>query len=238
MTKIIWQKIKDLLEYPGTLGIGVTLLEIVILVVIFCFNRQETIQPNVNDPYEWVYGTWECPTPNGTIVLEIRNDGRLYNSIDEMWHNYSINDKEIVEECHGYISTYHIDKRHKRFDCGERGVWFHKVSASTQHIGSAATPIRSGNTIRFHHENDIHNYLRNHTFVNNMGDVHITESSNMELIVNGTVLTAAINIQSFSSDQAFFTAYAPIDGTTFRFIVNCEEGTLYCQNDRTRYFVK
>ncbi len=241
MQKNTWQKIKDLFDYPGTMGVGMTLLEIAILAVIFCFNRKAdtyTHSPIVNDPYEWIYGTWDCNTPDGTIVLVIRNDGRLYNSIDEIWHDYSINNKEIVEKCNGYISTYRIDKLNKRFDCGKSGVWFHKLSSSTELTEAFIKPAESNKSIRFYHESDIHNYLRNHKFVNEKGDISIAEGDGMVLVANGTILTGAINIQQFSSNQAYFTAYAPIDGTTFQFVVNCKNGTLYCDNDGTMYYIK
>ena len=45
MGKTALQKIKNFLELPGTLGIGLTILEILILVTVFLFNRQEKSYP-------------------------------------------------------------------------------------------------------------------------------------------------------------------------------------------------
>ena len=75
----------------------------------------------------WIYGTWICKTPYGTIKLIIQEDGRLYNSIEEAWHTYTIRDDEIVEQCNGYVSSYKIDRNNQRFDAGEPGMWFQKV---------------------------------------------------------------------------------------------------------------
>ena len=41
MRKSTMQKIKDILDLPGTLGVGLTILEILFLGTIFLFNRQE-----------------------------------------------------------------------------------------------------------------------------------------------------------------------------------------------------
>lgn len=84
----------------------------------------EDMQNDTSD--SWIYGTWKCRTPYGTIEVILREDGRMYNSTEEGWHNYTIEGSRIIEQCDGFISTYNIDRANKRFDCGEPGVWFYK----------------------------------------------------------------------------------------------------------------
>lgn len=81
--------------------------------------------------YEWIYGDWECETPYGTIQMTICKDGRIYNSVDEAWHSYSLDGSKLVEQCDGYISTYPIDPVRKQIGSGEPGYWFHKVYSSS-----------------------------------------------------------------------------------------------------------
>lgn len=88
-------------------------------------NEQTSTRVTMNED-EWLYGTWKCRTPYGTIEVILREDGRMYNSIEEEWHNYTIEGNRIIEQCDGFISTYNIDRANKRFDCGEPGVWFDK----------------------------------------------------------------------------------------------------------------
>ena len=238
MPKSTLQKIKDILDLPGTLGIGLTLLEIVILGVIFYFNRQEkTPEPIVaNNPNEWIYGDWECQTPNGIIVLTIKKDGRIYDGIDDKWYTYTIKGDELVEQLNGYVSVYHIDRVHKRFDCGKKGLWFRRVKLTDSNSYKKADSKKE--TTRFVHESDIHNYLRSHSFTNRIGDITITEGYNMALKFNGREVTGAIMVYSFNAHKAFFTAYSPISGVTFRFVVDNSTGTLYCDNDNTYYYAQ
>lgn len=93
-------------------------------------------------------------------------------------------------------------------------------------------------TTTFRHESDIHNYLRSHTFTNSRGDISITEGYNMSLQFNGRELTGAIMVYSFDSHQAIFTAHSPINGVTYRFMVDNSTGTLYCDNDNTYYYAR
>lgn len=236
MGKTTLQKIKDILDLPGSLGIGLTLLEIAILGIIFYFNKQEKIQDPVTDPNEWIYGDWKCQTPNGIIVLTIEDGGRIYDGIDDNWYTYTINDNEIIEQLDGYVSIYHIDRAHKRFDCGQSGLWFHKVTS----IDSKAykKDNSSKESIRFVHESDVHFYLRTHNFTNQVDDITITESGNMTLKFNGQEMTGAIIIYSFDSHQAIFTAYCPINGVTYRFMVDNSKGALYCDNERKYYYAR
>ena len=74
----------------------------------------------------WLYGTWKCRTPYGTIKVILQEDGRMYDSVNEGWYKYTIEGDRIIEQCNGYISTYNIDRANERFDCGEPGVWFYK----------------------------------------------------------------------------------------------------------------
>lgn len=74
----------------------------------------------------WLYGTWKCRTPYGTIKVILREDGRMYDSTDERWYSYTIEGNRIIEQCNGYITTYNIDRANERFDCGEPGMWFYK----------------------------------------------------------------------------------------------------------------
>lgn len=79
-----------------------------------------------NSSNSWIYGTWKCRTPYGTIKVILQEDGRMYDSINEGWFSYTIEGNRIIEKCNGYISTYNIDRANERFDCGEPGVWFYK----------------------------------------------------------------------------------------------------------------
>ena len=97
---------------------------------------------------------------------------------------------------------------------------------------------KSNDYTTFRHESDIHNYLRSHNFVNRDGDVKITEGSGMEILANGTTLTGAIIVREYNSHQAYFTGYSPINGVTYRFIIDCSSGILSCQNDGTTYYVR
>ena len=86
-------------------------------------------QTTRKDENEWIYGTWECKTQYGTMRLIINDDGRMYDSVEERWCSYSIEGDEIVEHIlDGLVSTYHIDRVNKRFDCGNNKDWFRKVS--------------------------------------------------------------------------------------------------------------
>ncbi len=88
-------------------------------------NNQTPTRITVNEN-EWLYGTWKCKTPYGTIKVILQEDGRMYDSINEGWFSYTIEGNRIIEKCNGYISTYNIDRANERFDCGEPGVWFYK----------------------------------------------------------------------------------------------------------------
>ncbi len=71
MAKSTLQKIKDILDLPGTLGIGLTLLEILIIGGVFFFNRQEkTSDSNSNVEYELIHS-------NHCSIYEAVNEGRL-----------------------------------------------------------------------------------------------------------------------------------------------------------------
>ena len=91
-----------------------------------CKGTQGT---EVIDNNEWIYGTWECQTQYGTMRLIINDDGRMYDTVEERWCSYSIEGDDIVEHIlDGLVSTYHIDRVNKRFDCGNNRDWFIKVS--------------------------------------------------------------------------------------------------------------
>lgn len=81
------------------------------------------------DDNDWIYGTWKCNTPYGTIKLILQDNGQMYDGIEEKWYSYSIEEDRIIEQCNGYISAYNIDRVNKRFDAGrDSGSWFYKVS--------------------------------------------------------------------------------------------------------------
>ena len=100
------------------------------------------------------------------------------------------------------------------------------------------TSATSNSTTTFRHESDVHDYLRNHNFVNSQGDITLTEGYDMALIANGTTLTGAIVVQEFNAHQAYVTANSPITGARLIMVVNNQEGTIYCQNDGTTYYVR
>lgn len=79
------------------------------------------------DENEWIYGTWRCSTPYGTIEIIVQDNGRMYDGIEERWCNYTIEGDRIIEQLNHGISSYNIDRANKRFDCGEPGYWFTKV---------------------------------------------------------------------------------------------------------------
>ena len=164
MPKSRLQKFKDILDLPGTLGIGMTLLEILILGIVFGLSHKEEI-------------------PESVIISFDRPS--------------AIAPKDTVNVL-----------------------------------------AESKRAIHFQHESDVHNYLRNHNFINREGDISITEGSGMTLVANGTILTGAIYIQRFTAQRAYFTAHSPISGVTNRFWVDCEQGVLHCLNDRTDYYVQ
>ena len=89
----------------------------------------EDVLPSYNsvDENEWIYGTWRCSTPYGTIEVILQDNGRMYDGIEERWHDYTIEGNRIIEQLNGGISSYNIDRANKRFDCGEPGYWFRKV---------------------------------------------------------------------------------------------------------------
>ena len=80
------------------------------------------------DSFAWIYGTWHCDTPYGKMKVILKKDGRMYDGVNDKWYNYKIEEGRIIEQCEGYISTYNIDEDNKRFDAGEPGVWYYKVS--------------------------------------------------------------------------------------------------------------
>ena len=80
------------------------------------------------DINSWIYGKWRCQTPYGTIEVIIKDNGRMYDGIEERWFNYTIEGDRIIEQLNGFISSYNIDRANKRFDCGKPGYWFKKVS--------------------------------------------------------------------------------------------------------------
>lgn len=85
-------------------------------------------KPETVDNFAWIYGTWHCDTPYGKMKVALQKDGRMYDSVNDKWYNYKIEGGRIIEQCEGYISTYNIDEVNKRFDAGEPGVWYYKVS--------------------------------------------------------------------------------------------------------------
>lgn len=75
MQKNTWQKIKDLFDYPGTLGIGLTLLEIFILVVIYCFNRQgNTMQSQTKTSSSYGSESYSAQSYNSSSNNSNQND--------------------------------------------------------------------------------------------------------------------------------------------------------------------
>ena len=90
------------------------------------FGGKTCKEVRYNDSNSWIYGTWKCRTPYGTIKVILQEDGRMYDSTNEGWFSYTIEGNRIIEKCKGYISTYNIDRANERFDCGEPGVWFYK----------------------------------------------------------------------------------------------------------------
>ena len=75
----------------------------------------------------WIYGTWTCNTPYGTIKIIISENGQMYNSVEETWHAYSIESTRIWEQLDGYGSSYPLDRANKRIGTGEDGYWFSKI---------------------------------------------------------------------------------------------------------------
>ena len=75
----------------------------------------------------WIYGTWTCKTPYGTIKIILNDNGMMYNSVDEAWHSYSIESTRIWEQLDGYGSSYPLDRANKRIGTGEPGYWFSKI---------------------------------------------------------------------------------------------------------------
>lgn len=97
--------------------------------VITYYNGNDSSQntaPIITTDNTWIYGTWKCRTPYGTIKVILQEDGRMYDSVNEGWYKYTIEGNRIIEQCNGYISTYNIDRANERFDCGEPDVWFYK----------------------------------------------------------------------------------------------------------------
>ena len=96
--------------------------------VAHVYKVEESYQ-TIEDDNEWIYGTWECRTKYGTMKLIIQDNGRMYDSVEERWCSYSIEGDEIVEHVlDGLVSTYHIDRVNKRFDCGNYENWFKKIT--------------------------------------------------------------------------------------------------------------
>ena len=89
---------------------------------------ETSVRKTSSEHIPWLYGTWICNTPYGKIKVIINSNGRMYNSSEEKWHDYTVEDGQIVEDCGSFISTYNIDYRNQRFDAGEPEYWFHKVS--------------------------------------------------------------------------------------------------------------
>ncbi len=85
MQKNTWQKIKDLFDYPGTLGIGLTLLEIVILVVIYCFNRQgNTMQSQTKTSSSYGSGSYSDQSDNSNS-----NKSNHYDDSSTKWKEFA-----------------------------------------------------------------------------------------------------------------------------------------------------
>ena len=89
-------------------------------------DSSQNTAPIITTDNTWIYGTWKCRTPYGTIKVILQEDGRMYDSVNEGWYKYTIEGNRIIEQCNGYISTYNIDRANERFDCGEPDVWFYK----------------------------------------------------------------------------------------------------------------
>lgn len=82
----------------------------------------------------WIYGTWTCKTPYGTIKIIINKNGRMYDSIEEGWFSYSIESTRIWEQLDGYGSSYPLDRANKRIGTGEPDVWFSKVPDDVREV--------------------------------------------------------------------------------------------------------
>ena len=93
-------------------------------------------------------------------------------------------------------------------------------------------------SVCFNHERDVHRYLRINKFVSSDGKISITESSSMGLCFNGRELTAAVRVCEFNEYAAYITAYAPVNGISYEFLVNSSQGTLSCFTDGTTYYIK
>jgi hypothetical protein len=87
----------------------------------------------------WIYGTWKCNTPYGTIKIIINKNGRMYDSIEEGWFSYSIESTRIWEQLDGYGSSYPLDRANKRIGTGEPDVWFSKVSDDVREVCEKVT---------------------------------------------------------------------------------------------------
>lgn len=105
-------------------------------------HHNQTTKETKANTMEWIYGDWESETPYGTIRVTICKDGRIYNSVDETWHSYSLDGSKLVEQCKGYISTYPIDQVGKRIGSGEPGYWFKKVRSSSSKSSNNDKSIR------------------------------------------------------------------------------------------------
>lgn len=85
MQKNTWQKIKDLFDYPGTMGVGMTLLEIAILAVIYCFNRQgNTMQSQTNTSSSYGSGSYSDQSDNSNS-----NKSNHYDDSSTKWEEFA-----------------------------------------------------------------------------------------------------------------------------------------------------
>lgn len=80
-------------------------------------------QRNYKKENPWIYGSWKCTTPYGTMHMIIREDGTVWDDIEEKWSTYEVYEDRIWVDYGSYGTSLDFDKANHRLSAGE-GYWF------------------------------------------------------------------------------------------------------------------
>lgn len=217
-------------QYSSCIGIGCEIK------IIYGESKQVIGRTNTR----WEEGdAWTTPTTY--IILEMDEKGNWTKRIaatgldDDI--SYSLEERSIT-----YYATIQSEGEQEKMirerHAQQANKMAHQVSTREEHQARHNEEQQQNVSTTFRHERDVHSYLRSNKFTNSEGNITITESYNMGLCFNGRELTGAVRVCDFNSYVAYITASSPINGITYEFTVNCNQGVLSCLTDGTTYYLK
>lgn len=84
---------------------------------------------------------------------------------------------------------------------------------------------------------DVDAYLRGRKFVDSANGMTMTFTGSTEMVINGTVLTGAMQIMDFNSSRAVLRGVSPFDGNYIRLRVDSESGTITNIDNPSEVFI-